>query len=588
MIREAIQNSCDAKSDVSRNVRFAIDAFDFDAKQLSWLHELFQEIPPGVGLGEALMQSSIRALVLSDRGTVGLAGPTRTDYVDEDTEDKNFVEFFRNVGRLDRVVIGGGTYGFGKASLYQMSEADTIMAYSRVRAGRAAETRLMAAALGSQYREPGKGRGKNCTGRHWWGRQEDEIVEPLRGREADRVASVLGFPAFEGDETGTSIMILAPRVGDVSLSDFCRSLSEAALWYIWPRMLKDARGQSDFVLNIRCDGKRMNVPAIEEHSVLKHYEAAYRLALEKGNQRAPSGPFRLARFEVWCQRPIKLLGSLGLSRIFSNAVAQEVPEDGLQLNSVPTGILSHVALLRAPRMVVKYVQCPAPTDGAGMVGVFVADPELNSVFADAEPVTHDGWNGESLERRNDQTYVRVSLRRIFELTREYLQPADVGEAATASVPLGALSKFLGGLVATSSGSGAEGQPIGGTGTIPGSGTTRNSVRLEPRREISLSRHGGVTVAKFPLRVKGLIGPTRINISVKPFVVVADGSPEGDMPIGGIAPEIVGWESPDGTVSEGSSDIVAIARNNDDFAVSVSVPGNVAVSIQASVRRTTGS
>jgi hypothetical protein len=235
-------------------------------------------------------------------------------------------------------------------------------------------------------------------------------------------------------------------------------------------------------------------------------------------------------------------------------------------------------------MVVKYVSYPPPADGAGMVGVFVADGGLNKVFANAEPVTHDNWNYESLEERNDRTYVRVTFKRLSEVVRDYLQPGDAVDSAASEVPLGALSQYLGALVATSSGTGAEAQALGGSGTGgSGSGGSQRSVRLELGGTADLMQRNGETIARFPMRIKGLSEPGKICVAVKPFVVTADGAVESESPAGADVPRVVAWHTAEGEQDAKGNELRVAAQSNDDIAVLVSVPANAAVSISASVK-----
>ena len=119
-------------------------------------------------------------LEIADFGTSGLGGPVHADVVEEG-EATDFVDFMRNIGSPRDTHLGGGTYGYGKTSLYRMSACSTILVHSRSRHGGRLVERFMGCQLGEPYAvRQGSDKGR-YTGRHWWGRRCDDIVDPLEG-----------------------------------------------------------------------------------------------------------------------------------------------------------------------------------------------------------------------------------------------------------------------------------------------------------------------------------------------------------------------------------------------------------------------
>src|SRR5699024_5693024 len=65
-------------------------------------------------------------------------------------------------------------------------------------------------------RESYQEQGIQYTGRHWWGvlSEDGESVLPVLGEDAAELGERFFERRFEGDETGTSILILDPLVAD--------------------------------------------------------------------------------------------------------------------------------------------------------------------------------------------------------------------------------------------------------------------------------------------------------------------------------------------------------------------------------------
>src|SRR3954453_76408 len=80
LVRETAQNSWDARLPRA-SVQYAIDFFTLDDPQVSTLSsDVFGTLPPdGLPLGDSLQRDELAVLVISDRHTLGLGGPTRAD-----------------------------------------------------------------------------------------------------------------------------------------------------------------------------------------------------------------------------------------------------------------------------------------------------------------------------------------------------------------------------------------------------------------------------------------------------------------------------------------------------------------------------
>ena len=169
-LRESVQNSWDARVPDHGPLRFRIDLRTLGPEQVEVLHrsmmtEFPDQSPNSEILENSLRADSLRVLEISDFGTSGLGGPLRAD-VDPDSEITDFVDFLRNVGSPRDKEHGGGTYGYGKTSLYVLSRCRLICVHSVADFRGEPSERLMACCLG----DPFPNSGQLYTGRHWWGR----------------------------------------------------------------------------------------------------------------------------------------------------------------------------------------------------------------------------------------------------------------------------------------------------------------------------------------------------------------------------------------------------------------------------------
>jgi hypothetical protein len=127
LVREAAQNSWDARRS-EEPVHFAVSLEQLRERASAWQEHLLPA-PEGDSIGEfdASLDESSWIIVISDRGTFGLRGPTRADTSPAEGEGHDFVQFLRNVGEPRDTKLGGGTYGFGKGIFYRLSRVGSIL-----------------------------------------------------------------------------------------------------------------------------------------------------------------------------------------------------------------------------------------------------------------------------------------------------------------------------------------------------------------------------------------------------------------------------------------------------------------------------
>lgn len=526
LLRESVQNSWDARK--GESIAFRMDLLRPDQAQRRFLFEKVLTDPPkALKFAPIQRASDLGLLVITDRRTRGLGGPTRSDLARGGRKD--FVGLVRNIGRSQDKQIGGGTYGFGKGILFDSSAVGTVLIYTRTKEGGRVESRFIAAGIGDDYEEGGK----PYTGRHWWGRHDPDVgVEPYLDAEADECAEALGINFLEG-ETGTSIAVVAPRAGDRGFdSADMQKLSQAALDWAWPHMV-GVSGRASIEFAFTEAGREVPVENPRTHPLYRHYAKAYELAVGTDDTNAPEKnvfveEYPDLRARIWSERPRQALGSLSVARFTPRNLKPDEPK------------LSKVALMRDPRFVVKYMAVEKDPSDLASVGVFIADPEVDEVFADAEPVAHDDWQPVSLGNRQ-RNVVRIGLNRITKMFSE----RNAGQASRHEEDrnlqgVATLSAALGDVVSGVDGGGPRVQPL----KKSTSGRTKKAPKVHSAtvETVSLQEVNGEVYALFGVRLLVAEDPLPVKFTAVPKAVL-DG---GGMAEVEVAP---GWrESGDDEVS----------------------------------------
>lgn len=466
LVRESAQNSWDARLQQSSTpVDYRIDMWTVSpAHAGAWRGLLLAGAPNSAEdfpLRETLKGGSLRVLSVSDRGTRGLGGPTRAD--NAVGPDRDFVSFIRNIGEPRDTALGGGTYGFGKGIFYLLSKPGTVVVHSRCRTVEGGyETRLIGCSLWKSYVATEPGGDRRYTGRHWWGDTSGEVVEPLVGAEAEAVAQRLGLKAFGPEETGTTVVVVDPKLDDLEPAEAAAYLGDTIVWHLWPKMISTDGAPPAMRFSVTCDGVGHSVPDPRDTRPLNMFVAAYE------TMAGPNGS------DLECLRPKRHLGRLGLVKRIMPPLEPTRASRMLDIED----LIHHVCLMRPAELVVTYHPGPKPPSASqGYAGVFRAEEAMDEVYAKAEPPTHDAWNPQSLQRP-ESTFVHTTFRRINDALEHLLSLGGVARPGASDVALGAASSLFSGLVG-----GAWG--IGGATAYskPGSIVTRPS-KKNPAEDIA--------------------------------------------------------------------------------------------------------
>jgi hypothetical protein len=560
LVRETVQNSWDARILTWGGVRFEVDAWTPSATQLDVLRNvIFAKLPDRLPLRAVLAEealpddppdsdATLRLLAISDRGTIGLGGPTRADVASDPGQPRDFVDFLRNVGLPPDRPMTGGTFGYGKAALYLTSRARTICVYTRWKSPDGFQSRFQAAGLGSAHTTPSENgvAAALLTGRHWWGRLVDGVAEPVLDDEADGIAGGLGLDVMTGSETGTSIVVVGPYLDGLGLDEAIEVIVAACLWNFWPKMLPDADGNIPVSFGASSEGRPHPIPPPGDYPPLHGFVEALR-RLDAG---APDDDEMGFVRRIASQRPRRLLGLLSLCKVPAR------PRLGTGARQPPApfeGVAHHVALMRQLRLVVKYVEGPRlPIDAVEYAGVFVADGSVDEIFKSAEPPTHDDWIDSFVELRNDRTAIHVADREIRAALDGFALPG-VDESGVGGGAVAALARELAGLLPGLDGPGSEVEQYDPPG--PSRARVRRArVRIVDQAGPALDGTVPVITVRFDVTHSPETAGT--TVEARAAVALDGGELETDAPIGAPAPQVLGWRSPSGQRSDGERVFIA--------------------------------
>lgn len=532
LIRETVQNAWDAGKDLPGSVRYLLRLRYLTESQLEFMKTMiFGDLPSysttaDTTISQVLETERLAVIEICDFGTTGLGGPTRSDEVPRPDQSPDFVDFFRNIGSPRDKVFGGGTYGYGKSSLYAFSKCQTIIVDSVAKDSGEFSRRFMACRVASRYDVISGSEKGRYTGRHWWGRKSaDSYLDPLTGPEALEFSKSLGMYEREEGELGTSILIPAPRLNSSDLQEVAKTAIQALLWFCWPKIVKQAdSSHPPMVFEVEVDGERIPIPRPESCSPLNLLSDSLQ-SVRKHVDSCDS---------IECQRPKKHLGLMHVSR----NLRQERPEILNGEDSLIPSHLSHVALMRPAELVVKYlVGEKLPSEGVEWGGVFIcsSEHEVEQAFARSEPPAHDDWNPESLPKGRMKTFVRVALSRIrtkiMQVTAEsYGAPEEYGGRR----PLGKTADLLGTLLG-----GGPGQRLGARRGARGPTGPRKPVVLGKPVFIGHAKTGGKNCAMFSVDLR-CSQPVEIRVSGSAKIIKDGGGVDETDPRGDAA-RVLAWK-----------------------------------------------
>ncbi|WP_156045917.1 hypothetical protein [Herbidospora cretacea] len=582
LVREAAQNSWDARLSEGE-VQFRIDVRMLGDDMRTWREFLLPGPPDesNVDLGSLLRPETI-VLVVSDRNTRGLGGPLRAGERARESDTPDFVQFLRNVGEPSDHRFGGGTYGFGKGIFYRLSRAGAILVDTHAStAGLPQARRLMGAALGHSW-YLGE---RRFTGRHWWGLvTEDDVPDPILSAEADAVSKALGLPGFDDGRTGTDIVVLAADLGVVGSDSDARErtpaeavnfIASSILWNLWPKMILDGQGRRmRFVVSV--NGSDIPIPEPDTFDELAPFVEAL-LEIRAG-----------VGVDFSRTVPPKRAGTFAMALGTADSTSTRLMIKAAQPFDGPP---HHVARMRVAELVVDYLPGPSHPDSRLAYGaVFKASEDADTLFASAEPPTHDDWISKGLTGtargvvQGARTFVQKQLDE-----RLGLGPQTGGSGGQG---LGQLSAMLAGIIPTRSSGRPEEPDDGGTagggrggadgGSRPPAGLGgRDVVGGTAPRRVGKPRLQGSPVLQVHQGRPYLVATVKIPgadiervVAADVEVVVEGGGRENEPPLGAVVPRILQWQSATGVVEPGRTVRIPAGPESDWYVFGTHVPDAV--------------
>jgi len=581
VLREAVQNSWDARLRTPRSrgttLRFSIRVRDLESKEDAYFRKWFdqsdgREPVRSNQLARALKATlPVRVLELCDFGTVGLEGVTRPDLPSGGVASR-FVNFFFDVGRSHESSGDGGTYGFGRSSLYTAGAASMILVDSLVQVNAKLERRTMGCRIGSSFEvQTGWNKGR-YSGRHYWGTEKYDIGQPLTGLAATDVATRLGLPDRRlATELGTTILIPWP-VNDFNDGS---AVTQTLLRHLWPKMVPGP-GQPVTKFEIEIDGRSFKIPNPETLDEYRLYVQALKIARSR-NETSGAIP-------IETQRPRHVTGHLGIVPGVLAPASPEAPvvnADDEEDDSMAS-ISSQVALMRSSELVVRYLPVAGTQSlGSDWAGVFICESgePVSTAFARSEPPAHDDWNCDRLQERTEKYLVRKTVQNLLPeavksalgITRAAMTPGE-----TAGPSLAGASARFSNIFLSGDGQGAAQVGYGasnGGGSGSGLGSNRPSTaKISAPVFAGLEMRGDTRVALFTVAVEGNPGAC-LTIRSTPWVH-AEGRLDS-MPDGFAAPTVVGYR---GAVGEGATSTLTLSKASESVEIAVAFNSDCGVTL----------
>ena len=291
-VREAVQNSFDARDGKKSNIIVKINCGIFDKNTLK---NEFEGITKKLEKIDEIYSDYIS---FSDYNTTGLTGPSVLAEIEGNSKDwGKFLSLVRNVGLSNKEKDSGGSYGFGKTIYYRLG-IGLVIFYSRYKDHGKYKERLMACLVEDEQLSTGILKDiqkKDNSGIAWWGRKEKDELYPLTDtNEIDKILKCFNLSTYKNNETGTTVII--PFIDSKTLLDkttdaietnkvgWCKSLEEYLdiafqRWY--PTRYANRKLGSNYI-DVYINGNKKE--SRDMYPLFKTIQDLYNYGLNKNNK----------------------------------------------------------------------------------------------------------------------------------------------------------------------------------------------------------------------------------------------------------------------------------------------------------------
>ncbi|MEC6749227.1 hypothetical protein VXN63_11760 [Marinilactibacillus sp. XAAS-LB27] len=235
VVRESFQNSLDATIEGARETKIAVNTNTVKTSEIS---KYFEKIQYRL---EAKFPNSHTVLSISDKNTYGLTGEYNTTNK-KALSESNIYKLIYGLNMNQEKDGAGGSWGLGKTSFFRIG-CGIVIYYTRIRKEDGAYEERLAACLVEDSGDDKAIMPDNDRGIAWWGSKEDGKSEydksfpVINSKIIHEFLNKLKFTPYEGEETGTSIIIPFVTEEDVITNEQEYSEGNA---YWWERDLADS------------------------------------------------------------------------------------------------------------------------------------------------------------------------------------------------------------------------------------------------------------------------------------------------------------------------------------------------------------
>jgi hypothetical protein len=558
MLRESVQNSWDARDD-SKMINYSLTGLILSDEELANLRNCIGYEPYGKAVVDSIDKKGRTAFQITDTETSGLTGDI--SYDNNHSNLSRFLKFVFEVGNTQQGSGAGGSFGYGKASLYKLSTVGTVAIYSIIRKGIDFEERFIVKSIN---------RFENfvdaSNGVYWWGEKvhtpEDSScarsILPVTGPEAGNIARSLGMRTPPDGTTGTALFVYAPYLEinsdyveqethgfpSESYSDYDKildaliMLQRTSVHYFWAKYQVNNKG-INFEFATREEDKSIKtLEPINPGKVSPYNKLLNCLSVTK--QQADHVSADTNRKIIRTNRPKEDLGILSWF---------EIAEGEINRNYITyfKSFKSQIALMRNIEFVVKYmdVDIHVPTSKRGpkkiILGVYrtlqkklvytSSDNQkkipLEDVYRASENQTHGEWSHENVKDLGGYctTYVKQTPLKIIEALKE-VYPDFTTDLIDAQIsPDADNMTFLGQFISGVQGGGIPGGSLGKPKTPSygdGNGNNmKNKPVLEYIRNTGIQTIDGTIVSGHVFNLKNTI--LNSNLRLYPICPDEDGA-----------------------------------------------------------------